>query len=466
LSGWSALGTAYGISDDGLTIVGAGFRGGVHEAWVAHIPEPTTLTLFLVAICFAARRRAVVRQERTSSLIITLPVLRLRKLSVTAFVGIVLLVSTPAIADGPFFMGLGHIEGYEWGSWAQGISGDGTVVVGSSSTQSEDSMGFRWTLEQGMVPLGFLAGGDTSGAHGVSADGSVIVGWSTSYNTTEEEDREAFRWTVETGMVGLSDLPGSYFRSQAYDVTADGETVVGYGTRSEVVAVRHAVRWVGDGPPEDLGGMPGVIPQMSKSSATAVSADGSVVAGWAWNQDYELEAVVWTEDEGIVGLGSLGGPGSQSLAWDVAVCTESVVVGWNWYQGNDHEAFRWTPATGMVGLGDLPGGLYWSEAHAASADGNIIVGTSSGDPGGAFIWDPDHGMRSLQQLLTSEYGLDLTEWSSLGTAYGISDDGLTIVGTGFHNGLGEAWIAHIPEPAAVLLLLLGSALFMNRPRAA
>jgi hypothetical protein len=60
----------------------------------------------------------------------------------------------------------------------------------------------------------------------------------------------------------------------------------------------------------------------------------------------------------------------------------------------------------------------------------------------------------------------LTEWSSLGTAYGISDDGLTIVGTGFHNGLGEAWIAHIPEPAAVLLLLLGSALFMNRPRAA
>jgi hypothetical protein len=57
VSGWSGLSTAYGISDDGLTIVGAGFRGGVHEAWVAHIPEPSTLILFLVASGLAAARR-------------------------------------------------------------------------------------------------------------------------------------------------------------------------------------------------------------------------------------------------------------------------------------------------------------------------------------------------------------------------------------------------------------------------
>jgi probable HAF family extracellular repeat protein len=264
-------------------------------------------------------------------------------------------------------------------------------------------------------------------------------------------------------MVGLGDLPGSYFRSRAYDVTADGATVVGHGTKSEVVAVEHAVRWVGDGPPEDLGGMPGVIPQMSNSSATAVSPDGSVIVGWAWNASYAQEACIWTEGQPLVGLGDLDEDAVRdSIAWDVANNTELTVVGTSSTSGGDYEAFRWASETGMVGLGDLPGGLYCSEGHAVSADGNVIVGYSSGDPGGAFIWDVDHGMRSLQQLLTDEYGLDLTGWSSLGTAHGISDDGQTIVGGGSHNGRGEAWIAHIPEPGTLTLVLLGSLLGINR----
>jgi probable HAF family extracellular repeat protein len=374
-----------------------------------------------------------------------------------ASLGIFLSLVSPATADGPFFMGLGQIEGYDgWGSFAQAISGDGHVVVGSSQEGSDLAMAFRWTLEEGMVPLGFLPGGDSSFAKGVSGDGSVIVGLSKSYNTVEDGEWEAFKWTAETGMVGLGDLPGSYFRSRAYDVTADGETVVGHGTRSEVVAVRHAVRWAGNGPPEDLGGMPGVIPELAKSNATAVSHEGSVIAGWAWNQDFEQEAVIWTEDEGIVGLGDLDEEAVRSsIAWDVAVNTEIRVVGRSYISGSDYEAFLWTQNSGMVGLGDLPGGNHSSTAYGISGDGNVIVGHSSGDPGGAFIWDEQHGIQHLKELLEAQFGFDLSEWSSLSVAYGVSDDGLTIVGSGTRAGVTEAWMAHVPEPASFSLVLIG-----------
>ncbi|MBP7053354.1 MAG: hypothetical protein KBE65_20285 [Phycisphaerae bacterium] len=66
-------------------------------------------------------------------------------------------------------------------------------------------------------------------------------------------------------------------------------------------------------------------------------------------------------------------------------------------------------------------------------------------------------MRSLQDFLFTEYGLELTGWTLFG-ASGISSDGLTIVGTGFHDGCAEGWIATLPDPSVVPLpgaVLLG-----------
>jgi uncharacterized membrane protein len=84
-----------------------------------------------------------------------------------------------------------------------------------------------------MVGLGDLAGGSfRSFAFGVSGDGSVVVGQGSSSNGTE-----AFRWTSGGGMESLMDVLiaegvdvsdwNSLTRAEA--VSADGNTIVGYG---------------------------------------------------------------------------------------------------------------------------------------------------------------------------------------------------------------------------------------------
>ena len=82
--------------------------------------------------------------------------------------------------------------------------------------------------------LGDLPGGAfRSEAYDVSADGSVVVGTSHS-----ENGWEAFRWTTQTGMVGLGDLPGGGFSSLAYSVSGNGGVIVGQA-RPPLDGARH-----------------------------------------------------------------------------------------------------------------------------------------------------------------------------------------------------------------------------------
>ena len=101
----------------------------------------------------------------------------------------------------------------------------------------------------------------------------------------------------------------------------------------------------------------------------------------------------------------------------------------------------------MVGLGDITSGIARTQAYATSADGAVVVGDSVTASGSvAFLWTDANGMRSLKEILVNDFGLDLTSWT-LSFAYGVSDDGLTIVGAGNNpNGLDEAWIATFPAP--------------------
>jgi probable HAF family extracellular repeat protein len=293
-----------------------------------------------------------------------------------------------------------------------------------------------------MVPLG-IAGV----ARDASFDGSVIVGARLNRLT---DDSEAFRWTASTGAVTLGDLPGEPFSSEFRGVSADGSVAVGRGNfnlRPGNPATGEAVRWTEATGMVGLGDLPGGI---FLSQATAVSADGSVVAGLSQGGP-TYNAFIWTQAMGMVPLST-----RESSAVGISA-NGRVVVG----QDPSTEPFRWTQETGMVGLGHLPG-AHTSAALAVSADGSIIVGRSGFD---AFIWTERTGMQNLETFL-SGLGADVTG-VDFTSATAISDDGRVIAGYGeYIEGqilrTGRGWVAYvpeIPEPPTYLLAILCLAVF-------
>ncbi len=378
----------------------------------------------------------------------------------TTFLGwIAILCSGVAVAHGGLtasFQGLGHLptDG-SIGSFAEGVSPDGLVVVGHSHV--EDALGntssaaFVWTEATGMVEL--PGGALACLAYGTSSDGSVIVGQ--NFNVGQGV---AFRWSGG-GIVNLGTLGGN--NSHAEACSGDGAVVVG---RSYTASRGEAFRWTQATSMVGLGTLGGHGSE-DYSIAFDVSADGSVIVGGSYSPS-GFEAFRWTQPTGMVGLGDVPGGDFHSYFRGVSLDGQ-VAVGFS-YTAFGGEAVRWTEETGMVGLVGNPSGPNYSDAFAVSANGSIVVGYArngaSGDANRAFIWDPVHGMRDLRDLLVG-YGLDLDGWT-LKEARDISADGQTIVGFGRNpDGRLEAWIATIPEPATLALLALGG-LLLIRNRAA
>lgn len=180
---------------------------------------------------------------------------------------------------------------------AYAISGDGTTIVGEGAgvvTGPNSAEGFVFTADTGTVGVGDLAGGDDfSVARGVSADGTTVVGYSrSSHGGDVINEDEAFIWTMAGGIVGLGVLDTGATASQAFDVSADGQVIVGRsGTgRSEAVvwdgageirAVREILEELGQG--EELIGW-------SLTEVVGVSDDGRTLAGNGINPDGESEA--------------------------------------------------------------------------------------------------------------------------------------------------------------------------------
>jgi probable HAF family extracellular repeat protein len=327
-------------------------------------------------------------------------------------------------------------------STATGVSADGSVVVGYSGYYGINGNtgvieAFRWTQSSGMVGLGFLPGGGFSIANGVNGDGSVVVGQST---VVGQKTMEAFRWTQSAGMVGLGILPGGAAESYAYAVNADGSVVVGTASSGNG---GEAFRWTQSTGMVSIHMQPTFLLGFSTNDvAMGVSADGSVVVGKAQNIDVR-GAFRWTQSTGMVGLGFFPG-GNESQANAVSA-DGSVVVGYS--NSTSHpsgEAFRWTQSGGMVGLGFLPGGgVTESYAYAVNADGSVVVGFSSSSTGvfgEAFRWTTTTGMQSIRALLIAS-GVNMTGWT-LATATGVSADGTVIVGSGTSpSSQNEAWLA-------------------------
>jgi len=342
---------------------------------------------------------------------------------------------TAASAQAASFRGLGDLPGGSFASVATSVSSDGRVVAGYSST-TNGYEAVRWTAATGLRGIGELPGGTyASFGNAISADGTTIVG-----NSQSASGDQAFRWTEGTGMIGLGDLPGSSFLSFATGVSSNGAVVVGYSRSAASGTRAEAFRWtVADG----MIGLGDLAGGVFNSFAWGVSTDGSVIIGESSSASSgnNSEAFRWTS-AGMTGLGDLSGGLFQSIAYAISA-DGNVIAGYSVPTSGFHAAFRWTTTNGMTELGALPCDP-WSIARATSRDGAMIVGdpqTGSGDC--VFMWTAERGMRRLLDVLTNDYGLNLSGWT-LRQALAISQNGNVIVGWGINPaGQTEGWIADL-----------------------
>ncbi|MEX2139002.1 MAG: protein kinase [Pirellulales bacterium] len=379
------------------------------------------------------------------------------------------------------FIGLGDLPGgqFDSGLGSGGtdrplISRDGSVVVGTGTSDQERREAFRWTLDSGMVGLGRLLppgipfpespiGPFNSTARGVSANGNVVVGFSVSERT---DHQEAYRWTQDTGMVALGFLDGfkpRISRSHPLDVSDDGSIMVGVNNTyptSFIPSRTGAFRWTETDGMVNLGGPP-EFTSWPTHEARLVSGDGAVIVGASssgGNFSQKQRALWrWTERAGFSVLDQ-----SRSGVWGLSATDitpdGAVIVGWRETSarppGDNRfrwRPFRWTEESGVVDLDGWDLDTFGSVVNAAvTDDGATIVGSPGAFnyyPANAvppsFIWDEQHGMRNLSTVLASEHGLavQMEGWTAL-RATDISGDGRRIVGTGVNpQGLNEAWIA-------------------------
>jgi probable HAF family extracellular repeat protein len=251
-------------------------------------------------------------------------------------------------------------------STAYGVSVDGLVVVGRAGNFLGQVRAFRWTAAGGMQDLGTLPKyEDSSFADGVSADGSVVVGSSSVDGGAVADNKfqpRAYRWTARTGMQELRAL-FDVDQSVALGVSADGSVVVGWMKYADYI--QRAFRWTAWTGMQDLSAQ-----SYGVSIARGVSADGSVVVGGS-----SFGAFCWTAKTGMQLLGTFGG---MSEARGVSA-NGSIVVGYSENTRGQPRAFRWTAKTGMQDLNRLyasllrNGSVLW-DAYAVSPNGRYIVG--------------------------------------------------------------------------------------------
>ena len=139
--------------------------------------------------------------------------------------------------------------------YATDISGDGSLIVGRGYVPNPDSPNnpsseaMYWTDSTGWTSFGFAANFPGSiGANGISDDGSTVIG---AANTG---DQYWYRWTEETGVVPITDSL-HYQEVDPNDVSADGSVIVG-GCKDRDGAVRltsEVCRWNEEGEATGLG---------------------------------------------------------------------------------------------------------------------------------------------------------------------------------------------------------------------
>ncbi len=396
-----------------------------------------------------------------------------------AFVALCL-ATTGVSAQTAEFIPLGVLSGNPEFSSSADISGDGSFIVGTSSSDDSGwngglSEAVLWSPDSTARGLGFASGSDrNSRGFAIAPDGRWVVGEDTYSAVTI-----AMAWSEPTGMFLIGDLPGGTPRSTATGISNGGRVAVGYaGSEQAGEFGAEAFRWTPDGGLEGLGFLGKKVNGRYSSGLQDISANGLISVGGSTAPEHS-RALTWTTDLGMQALPMhdeafidpyLGGASAKAIShngeWITGRMSMIDPSGDNEFID---EAVLWTPDGEVIRLGQLYDNN-WRRSFAldVSNDG-IVVGWSNSIFGGdePFIWDAEHGMRNFIDVLLDEYGIDTAAMGwQINSLSAITPDGSVIVGTGFNRQFGrtEAFMVRIIPAPSTLTPLAVLGLFASRRR--
>jgi probable HAF family extracellular repeat protein len=332
------------------------------------------------------------------------------------------------------------------------MSADGNIAVGLAYTSSGESPGIRWTAGGTAEVIG-----GSMGNIAISRDGKTIVG---ATRTGLAELQNAAIWQGGTNWKSLANLPGAIpdsvngVLSQAASVSADGSVIAGraYDANRQV----HAVRWDASGAIKDLGSLGG-----GDTVASTVSANGKLIGGYDFLSDPNgtpngRRGVVWVDgSERFIHLyGWAGEVRATNDVGSVIVGDAHPMSGVYVDVGGGLTSYLYTAWDGhLTNLGGIwkrgPGERgedYSSKPSNVSDDGQVVGGQAFiAGPRKAFIWTPETGMLTVSDYLTRNGITAHNDWITLEFVTYISPNGKTFIGSGINpSGLIETYIITRP----------------------
>lgn len=272
------------------------------------------------------------------------------------------------------------------------ISTDGMYVSGS---QFGGLAGYLWTQLEGTYEIA----GDVSG---VTDDGLVTGTYNTEFEHNGVPVQTAGRWnktTQEWEFLGMNpefpDIFGESYNS-AWGISADGSTIVGLQFTESWSA--KAFKWT------EADGYEMIGPGEYDSRASGISADGSVIYGWA-SPNWSWSPVVWYNDE-MIFIDETQSNFGESTA---ASSSGNYVAG---YLGSF--GFIWSPTEGVTQFENTLNTGTLSPTTILE-DGTVFGYTAEGwpptpDTRRAFVRHPDGTMETFNEYVASRGWFDASDW--------------------------------------------------------
>jgi hypothetical protein len=257
---------------------------------------------------------------------------------------------------------------------ARAISSDGKVSAGDlvkvdpSSGALIDQQAYRWTSTGGVMPIGFLPGGDQSTSVALSNDGTTILGLSNKTSGTDDGPDTFFLWNGGTKTdLGVPQYDAFGTGTGGAGISATGDLIlVAAGGYSFIRRQNYDYYFRFEDILEQAGAG-SMIVGWSRFSVTGMSDDGNTLFGQATDPDGKGEGFIATFTPDFLRGLTASPPEITSLLTATANLNDPYTY-----------AITASGAPESFGAEDLPPGF--TLETGTSQPGNLRVGIISGTP--------------------------------------------------------------------------------------